>query len=53
MNIIEEQNRVKLIKLRKRHLMVKEHFYKSFGIHCRLHLYLLWKERIACADDRE
>ena len=45
----EEQNRAKLIKLRERHLLVKQHFYKSFGIQYRLHLhfYLLWKERIA------
>ena len=51
MNINEEQNRAKLIKLRKRHLIVKQHFYKSFGIQYRLHLhfYLLWKQRIACA----
>ena len=51
MNINEEQNRAKLIKLRKRHLIVKQQFYKSFGIQYRLHLhfYLLWKERIACA----
>ena len=51
MNINEEQNRAKLIKLRKRHLIVKQHFYKSFGIQYRLHLhfYLLWKDRIACA----
>ena len=46
MNINEEQNRAKVIKLRKRHLIVK-HFYKLFGIQYRLHLhfYLLWKER--------
>ena len=51
MNINEEQNRAKLIKLRKRHLIVKQQFYKSFGKQYRLHLhfYLLWKERIACA----
>ena len=51
MNINEEQNRAKLIKLRKRHLIVKQRFYKSFGIQYRLHLhfYLLWKDRIACA----
>ena len=51
MNINEEQNRAKLIKLRKRHLIVKWQFYKSFGIQYRLHLhfYLLWKERIASA----
>jgi len=49
MNINEEQNRAKLIKLRKRHLIVKQQFYKSFGIQYRLHLhfYLLWKEQIA------
>ena len=40
MNINEEQNPAKLIKLRKRHLIVKQHFYKSFGIQCRLHLHL-------------
>ena len=47
MNINEEQNPAKLIKLRKQHLIVKQHFYKSFGIQCCLHLhfYLLWKER--------
>ena len=51
MNINEEQNRAKLIKLRKRYLIVKQKFYKSFGIQYRLHLhfYLLWKEGIACA----
>ena len=51
MNINEEQNRAKLIKLRKRPLIVKQHFYKLFGIQYRLHLhfYLLSKERIACA----
>jgi len=51
MNINEEQNQAKLIKLRKRHLIVKQRFYKSFGIQYRLHLhfYLLWKDRIACA----
>ena len=50
MNINEEQNRAKLIKLRKQHLIVKQHFYKSFGIqYClHLHFYLLWKDRIAC-----
>jgi len=55
MNINEEQNQAKLIKLRKRHFIVKQHFYKSFGIQCRLHLhfYLLWKERVACVDDRK
>ena len=55
MNINEEQNRAKLIKLRERHLTVKQYFYKSFGIQCRPHLnfYLLWKQRIARADDRE
>ena len=55
MNINEEQNRAKLIKLRKRHLIVKQRLYKSFGIQYRLHLYfyLLWKDRIACADDHE
>ena len=47
----EEQNRAKLMKLRKRHLIVKQRFYKSFGIQYRLHLhfYLLWKDWIACA----
>ena len=51
MNINEEQNPAKLITLRKRHLIVKQQFYKSVGIQYRLHLhfYLLWKERIACA----
>jgi len=49
MNINEEQNQAKLIKLRKRHLIVKRQFYKSFGIQYRLHFYLSWKERIACA----
>ena len=51
MNINEEQNRAKLIKLRKRHLIVKQRSYKSFGIQYRLHLhfYLLWKDRITCA----
>ena len=51
MNINEEQNRAKLIKLRKRHLIVKQQFYRSFGIQYRLHLhfYLLWKEWIASA----
>ena len=39
MNINEEQNRAKLIKLRKRHLIVKQNFYKSFGIQYRLHLH--------------
>ena len=55
MNINEEQNQAKLIKLRKRHFIVKQHFYKSLGIQCRLHFpfYLLWKERVACTDDRE
>jgi len=50
MNINEEQNRAKLIKLRKRHLIAKQQFYKTFGIQYRLHLhfYLLWKEGIAC-----
>ena len=38
MNINEEQNPAKLIKLRKQHLIVKQHFYKSFGIQYRLHL---------------
>ena len=51
MNIHEEQNRAKLITLRKRHLIVKQRFYKSFGIQYRLHLhfYLLWKDQIAWA----
>ena len=51
MNINEQQKPAKLIKVRKRHLSVKQHFYESFGIQCRLHLhfYVLWKERIACA----
>ena len=35
MNINEEQNRAKLIKLRKRHLIVKQRFCKSFGIQYR------------------
>ena len=47
MNINEEQNQIKLIKLRKRHIIVKQRFYKSFGIQYRLHLhfYLLLMER--------
>ena len=49
MNINEEQNQAKPIKLRKRYLIVKRQFYKSFGIQYRLHFYLLWKERSACA----
>ena len=51
MNINEEQNRAKLIKLRKQHLILKQQFYRSFEIQYRLHLhfYLLWKERIASA----
>ena len=51
MNINEEQNPAKLIKLRKRHLIVIQHFYKSFEIqyHLLLHFYLMWKERIPCA----
>jgi len=51
MNINEEQNPAKVIKLRKRHLIMKQPFYKSFGIQYRLHLhfYLLWKKWIACA----
>ena len=51
MNVIEEQNRAKLIKFRKRHLIVKHQFYKSFGIQYGLHLHfhLLWKERIDMA----
>jgi len=51
MNINEEQDPAKLIKLRKRHLSVKQHLNKLFGIQYRLHLhfYVLWKERIACA----
>ena len=36
MSINEEQNRAKLIKLRKRHLIVKQRFCKSFGIQYRL-----------------
>ena len=39
MNINEEQNPAKLIKLRKRHLIGEQHFYKSFGIQYRLHLH--------------
>ena len=39
MNINEKQNRAKLIKLRKQYLIVKQHFYKSFGIQCHLHLH--------------
>ena len=48
MNVNEEQNRAKLIKFRKRRLIVKHQFYKSFGIQYGLHLHfhLLWKERI-------
>ena len=38
-NISEKQNPAKLIKLKKRHLIVKQHFYKSFGTQCRLHLH--------------
>ena len=38
MNINEEQNRAKLIKLRKRHLIVKQHYYKSFGIQYRQYM---------------
>ena len=51
MNINEEQNPAKLIKLRKQDLIVKQHFYKSLGTQYRLHLhfYLSWKERIARA----
>ena len=39
----EEQNQAK-----RRYLIVKQQFYKSFGIQYRLHLHfhLLWKERI-------
>ena len=53
MNINKEQSRAKLIKLRKRHLIVKQQFYKSFGIQYRLHLhfYLLWQERIIELQD--
>ena len=51
MNINEEQNRTKLTKLSKRHLIVKQQFYRSFGIQYRLHLhfYIIWKEQIASA----
>ena len=43
MNINEEHNPAKLIKLRKQHLIVKQHFYKSFGIKYRKHLHCpLW-----------
>ena len=42
MNIHEEQNPVKLIKLRKRHLIMKQHFYKSLGIQYRLHLHFIF-----------
>ena len=50
MNINEAQNPAKLVKLRKRHLIVKQHFYKSFGIqYLHPHFYLFWKERMACA----
>ena len=47
--INEEQNPAKLIKLRKQHLIGKQHFYKSLGIQHRLHLhfYLLWIQRMA------
>ena len=38
-HINEEQNPAKLNHLRKRHLIVKQHFYKSLGIQCRLHLH--------------
>ena len=36
MNINEEQNRAKLIKLRKRHLIVKQQFYNhlEYNIVC-------------------
>jgi len=49
--INEEQNPAKLIKLRKQHLIVKQHFYKSLGIqHClHLHFHLLWIQRMAWA----
>ena len=39
MNINEENNPAKLIKVRKQHLIVKQHFYKSFGIKYRKHLH--------------
>ena len=53
MHINEEKNRAKLIKFRKRHLIVNQQFYKSFGVQYRLHLhfYLLWKERIIELQD--
>ena len=49
MNINEKQNRAKLIKLRKQHLIAKWQFYRSCGIqyHLHLHFYLSWKEWIA------
>ena len=40
MNINEEQNRAKLIKLRKRHLIVKQRFYKSFGIQYIVYIFI-------------
>ena len=51
MNINEEQNRAKRIKLRKRHLIAKQRFCKSFGTqYClHLHFYLLWKDWIGWA----
>ena len=50
--ILKLQNRAKLIKLRKRHLILKQQFYNhleynNYRLH--LHFYLLWKEWIACA----
>ena len=43
MNINEEQKRAKLTKLGKRHSIVKQHFYKSFGIQYHLYLHCpLW-----------
>ena len=49
MNINEKQNPAKLIKLRKRHIIVKQHL-QIFGMQHRLHLhfYFSWKERVAC-----
>ena len=42
MNINEEQNRAKLSELRKRHLIVKQQFYRSFGIQYRLHFHFIF-----------
>ena len=39
------QSLQKLIKLRKRHLIVKQRLYLSFGIQYRLHLHFSFMER--------